>query len=765
MKLRSIKIVLIACFISLYTYGQKQNESSDLDQSSFNSILDVLPHISKDSTKAEITTHVAAMIDWMKEEHYKTNYVSTLIYAENGLALAKRSNNEDHIHDVRAVLGTTLIRINDTVRAKNLFLKSLKEGKKTNDSSLILRAKGNLANVYYNIEGYKGKTIKIYLESIEIASRLKDTTRLFVLHHNLSRAYNETEDPANSAYHIKKTELYLNFLGRPPHYEASHLHNKGRQLLLLNEPDKAIENFKKTIDISESIDFVDALIEGYTGYKDALELKEDYKGVYELTKKLEVYEEKKDKEEVNNITEAVSAKLNVERFKDQIKSKELEKKLLVEQAGRKNSLLALVVGIGVFLMLILLISYFSHTRRKALVKDLQIKNKQYLEAKKQSDELTKAKSKFFATVSHELRTPLYGVIGLSSILLENNDLKKHEKDLKSLKFSADYLLALINDLLHMNKIDNDSFTEEENIFNLRELTTTIVSSFEYIRLQHQNDIRILIDKDSPKLLKGNSIRLSQILMNLIGNACKFTEKGSININIKTISQSDTNAKFQFIIEDTGPGIAECKLNQIFMEFTQIESSMSKYQGTGLGLPIVKKLVEKAGGIISVKSEIGKGTTFSFNLDLAISYEQEGQIVTPIQDLKQLVNKQILIVEDNRINQTVTKRILETEGVVCEIAKNGEEAVAMVKQKSYDLILMDINMPVKNGIDATKDIRVFNNFVPIIALTAVEIEEQKYQIFECGMNDIIVKPYDIDRFKKTIISNLSCKERDAFKKLA
>jgi signal transduction histidine kinase/BarA-like signal transduction histidine kinase len=495
------------------------------------------------------------------------------------------------------------------------------------------------------------------------------------------------------------------------------------------------------------------LVEGYTGYREALELKKDYKGFYEINKILKVYEEGKEEREAKNIIDAVSAKLNVERYKNQIKTNELEKELLVQQAERRNIFFILAIATVAFLVLTLVITYVSSKKRKALVEDLKIKNKQYLMAKKESEEFAKTKTKFFATVSHELRTPLYGVIGLSSILLENEDLKKHEKDLKSLKFSANYLLTLINDLLHISKIENKKFTEEDSTFNLKTLTSRIVSSFEYIKLQHQNEISVTLDEEVPLFVKSNPVRLSQILMNLISNACKFTEKGKIAITIELVEKTATVAKLKFTISDTGPGIEKTKLDHVFNEFAQIKSSSSDYQGTGLGLPIVKKLIEQANGTITVESELGKGSTFTFTLSMQISNETLEQHVSPLLDVKQLEDKKVLIVEDNRINQTVTKRILENEGVVCTIAENGEKAISAVKQATFDLILMDINMPVKNGFEATKQIRKFNTVIPIIALTAVDIEEQKNEIFDCGMNDIILKPYDIDQFKKTIASNL------------
>lgn len=750
-----ILILIIYCF-SLPLQGQTQDLDSNSNSNNLNSILDVLPKISKDSTKAEITKHVDVMIRLMGDEFYKANYAPILIYADKGLALAKKSSNVNHIHETRSVVGNTLIKFKDTIKAKKIFLESLKYAEKTNDSSLILRSKGNLANVYYHMDSYRNKTIEIYLESIKFAERLKDTTRLFVLHHNLARAFNEKEKPDRSNYHIEKTTYYLNLLGNPPHYQASHFHNIGLKFLLLNKPDEAIKNFKKTIALCKNTEFTEALVEGYTGYRDALEMKKDYKEFYNINKILKVYEEGKEESDAKNIIDAVNAKLSVERYKNQIKTNELEKVLLVQQAERKNIFFVLSIATVAFLVLILVITYVSSKRRKALVADLKIKNKQYLIAKKESEEFAKTKTKFFATVSHELRTPLYGVIGLSSILLENEDLKKHEKDLKSLKFSANYLLTLVNDLLHINKIENKSFIEEDSTFNLKTLMSRIVSSFEYITLQHQNEISIKFHKEVPLLLKCNSVQLSQILMNLIGNACKFTEKGKIDIAIELLESTDTVAKLKFKIKDTGPGIEKTKLNHVFNEFAQIDSSSSNYQGTGLGLPIVKKLIEQANGTITVESELGKGSTFTFTMNMQISNEPLELNPPPILDFKQLEFKRVLIVEDNRINQTVTKRILESEGVVCTIAENGEKAVSAVKKATFDLILMDINMPVKNGIEASKDIRQFNTTIPIIALTAVDIEEQKNQIFECGMNDIILKPYDIDLFKKTITTNLNSK---------
>lgn len=745
-------VILLLLFFSLSVKAQQQKNGSFLELDPTYVSEYEFPVISKDSTQVEIIAHMDEVLNWMNKEQFKYNFVAPLIYSETALSLTNKLGDKSYLHRTRALIGTIMLRVKDTANAKALFLKTLHDAEATNDSTYILASKGNLANAYYYTGNYNHKAIANYLDGVGIAKNLKDTARIFIMHHNVSRIFLEDKDIKNSSYHIEQSAKFVKNLNNP-FYKSGQLRNEGELYVLLNQPDKAIKKFKENIAIAESNQAMDGIIEGHQGYIKALELKGDYEAIYRVNKKLKVYTDKKEKEDDNLTIEAAKARINVSRYKEQIKSKEIEKELLEQQADGKSFLLILVIGVLFFISIIFAQTFFLNKKRKKLIVVLKKKNRQYLEAKKQSEELTKSKSKFFATVSHELRTPLYGVIGLSSILLENNDLKKHEKDLKSLKFSANYLLALINDLLKFNKIENKKFTEENVTFNLKDLINAIVASFEYVILQHENEIKIEIHEDVPHLVRGNSIRLSQILMNLISNTCKFTEKGTIGIEVIVLKELNNKISLQFKVEDNGPGIEQHKLSNIFNEFTQIDTSTSNYQGTGLGLSIVKKLVEQAKGTIKVESELGQGTTFIFNIALETVNKTDTQLTIPIVDFKQLAKKHILIVEDNRINQTVTKRILENIDVVCSIANNGEEAIALVKENTFDLILMDINMPIKNGFEATKKIRDFNTNIPIIALTAVEIEEEKHQIFACGMNDIILKPYDIDQFKTTILDNI------------
>nr|MCH9661173.1 response regulator [Bacteroidota bacterium] len=318
---------------------------------------------------------------------------------------------------------------------------------------------------------------------------------------------------------------------------------------------------------------------------------------------------------------------------------------------------------------------------------------------------------------------------------------------------ANYLLALINDVLNISKIESYNLEDEQEVFNLHELLESIISSFEYMRLQNNNSISVDISKGIPFWLKGNPVQLSQVLMNLVGNACKFTENGSIVIEALEVNNTDTQTDITFSVKDTGIGISKEKHIAIFEEFSQVENNNYTYQGTGLGLPIVKKLLARSNSEIELKSELGKGSEFTFTLSFIPTEKEPLPKELAIMDPILLKNKKILIAEDNRINQIVTKKILENNGMTCVIATNGKEAVLEMKNQKFDLILMDLNMPVMDGFEASRQIRLNHTKIPIVALTAVEVEEVRNKIYIAGMNDIIVKPYDINKFLQTILKNI------------
>lgn len=422
--------------------------------------------------------------------------------------------------------------------------------------------------------------------------------------------------------------------------------------------------------------------------------------------------------------------------------------LAIQKVKRRTLINYMLIGVIILGCGFIGFLIYLARRRSSFINSL--KQKLLVEkAKMESERLAQVKRSFFSTVSHELRTPLYGVISLSNILLEKNKDKDNLQDLESLKFSADYLLALVNDVLQLNKIDSAKQLDiHQDVFSVVELLDNITSSFEYIKIQNNNQIKSLYSSHLPHLVKGNSTRLSQILMNLIGNAYKFTEDGTIIIKVDTTVEN-SNVTLEFSIEDHGQGIAQNKIQQIFEEFAQGESINKTYQGTGLGLPKVRKLLHTEGSKIRVESQMGEGSKFSFKMNYVIIQEKataEPSIKKEqkIFDIKELTGLKILVVEDNKINQMVTRKILEKDKVICDITDNGSIAVEKTQTNSFDLILMDINMPVMDGLKATRAIREFSD-VPIIALTAIELGEMQEKIYNCGMNDITVKPYDVRSF--------------------
>jgi CheY-like chemotaxis protein len=287
-----------------------------------------------------------------------------------------------------------------------------------------------------------------------------------------------------------------------------------------------------------------------------------------------------------------------------------------------------------------------------------------------------------------------------------------------------------------------------------------VKSFEFTRLQNKNTIHLELCQEANSNLVGDKVRLSQILMNLVGNAMKFTERGDIWIKTKLIESSEKTAKIYFEIRDNGSGISKHNQELIFEEFSQLQSANYNYQGTGLGLPIVKKLLTLFNSEINLVSKEGEGSTFSFEIEFENGKISKEDLVQNIQDhelsLESIMSsgeKRILVVDDNRINQVVTKRILEQQQFVVDLCDNGVDAIERVKHNQFELVLMDVNMPGISGLEATKRIREFNKDIPIIALTAMEIDEIREEIYESGVNDIIVKPYDTARFYQVIFKNL------------
>jgi PAS domain S-box-containing protein len=382
--------------------------------------------------------------------------------------------------------------------------------------------------------------------------------------------------------------------------------------------------------------------------------------------------------------------------------------------------------------------------------------KELLEAKIKAENAVKSKQQFLSNMSHEIRTPLNSIIGFTKVILKTDLTEKQRKYLTAIKISGDTLIVLVNDILDLAKVDAGKMIFDKAPFRLSSSISAMLHLFE-AKMQEKNlKLDVQYDVNIPEVLEGDSTRLHQIIINLVSNAIKFTNKGKITVSVRKLFEDQENVTVGFSVGDTGIGIEKGDLDMIFENFQQAHTTSSKkFGGTGLGLAIVKKLVETQGGSIKVQSEVGKGSVFSF----VLNFKKTTREVDFQDDIIQFVesefkNSKVLIVEDVEFNQLLVKGLLDEFGFVSDIAINGKHAIENLEKETYDVILMDLQMPEMDGFQATTYIRdVLRLKTPIIALTAdvstVDIEKCR----EVGMDDYISKPINEQILYNKIVAQI------------
>jgi PAS domain S-box-containing protein len=378
--------------------------------------------------------------------------------------------------------------------------------------------------------------------------------------------------------------------------------------------------------------------------------------------------------------------------------------------------------------------------------------KELLLSRKKALELVVAREQFLANTSHEIRTPMNAIIGLSDLLKDTPLTEKQKEYVYSIHTSAENLLVIINDILDLSKIEAGKLTLETIHFDLQDKLSILIRSMQIKALEKNLYLDLRVDTHLCTHVKGDPYRLNQILMNLLSNALKFTEKGSVILRVELAEEQSNRQVIRFRVEDTGIGIAPDKLQYIFDDFTQADASTTrKYGGTGLGLSISRKLAELMKGSLSVTSQVGAGSAFILELPL-----EKG--VPMLQNKKSLYetspnllqHKTVLLVEDNEFNQLLASTILEQWNTKVTIARHGQEAVEKVKMQEFDVILMDIQMPVMGGVEATRIIRnELSIHTPIIALTANAIVENVKEYIDNGMNACVTKPFQREKLFEVI----------------
>ncbi|MDP2722269.1 MAG: ATP-binding protein [Bacteroidales bacterium] len=360
-----------------------------------------------------------------------------------------------------------------------------------------------------------------------------------------------------------------------------------------------------------------------------------------------------------------------------------------------------------------------------------------------AEDAVKAKQQFLSNMSHEIRTPMNAIIGFTKVLLKTELTVKQKEYLQAIKLSGDALIVLINDILDLAKVDAGKMTFEQIPFKMSFSISAMLHLFE--TKIHEKNLKLVKEYDNaiPKILLGDPVRLHQIILNLLSNAVKFTAKGKITVSVRLLAENDDTATIGFAVSDTGIGIPASKLGKIFDNFQQASSGTSRlYGGTGLGLSIVKQLVEPQGGTIKVESKVNVGSTFSFSLSFQktkAKTEFDSEIVELHEDI---TGVKVLVAEDIPLNQLLMKTLLDDFGFECDIADNGKVAITKMRNNTFDIVLMDLQMPEMTGFEATDYIRnVMKSDIPIIALTADVTTADLAKCKAVGMNDYIAKPVD------------------------
>ncbi|MHA7943073.1 hybrid sensor histidine kinase/response regulator [Formosa sp. 3Alg 14/1] len=680
------------------------------------------------------------------------NYYPAKKKLEEALSLAESIDNKKSIGLILSKFGKLEFRIDEPSTAIKTLTKAIEVQRFAMDDANIAETYKTLGNVFMYLDQYD-EALTYYKSSLTLFEQenLEEFEAEVLL--NQGRAYLGLKQYRKARVQIDKS-LALAQRFDLDKIKSSALIHQAKVSYFLNDDENALKLGNQGLQLAESNNYSDVLSHGYLILSELNEKLGNFKVSTQYLKKHIALSEMLLKQKRENLSPESQAKFILDNQTEFQKEKEADlEKLKVDKSLNKLATI-LSIALITILSLLTLSLYKNNNIRLKTNNMLHKKNRELIVAKEKAELASKTKANFLSTVTHELRTPLYAVTGLTSMLLEENPKPDQIQHLKSLKFSGDYLLTFINDILQINKIEANKVDIEYEVFDLKKKVSDVIAALNNSAIDNGVKIHFEYGKNLPTNYKADQIKISQILINLIGNSIKFTKDGDIWVRVSKISNNNDVFNLKFEIEDNGIGITEEKQNHMFESFSQGSIQINrKYGGTGLGLSIVKGLIDILGGKIYLKSNLNKGTTFYFEIPLK---QTEEKIAIPknknyFKDVTELElsNIKILVVEDNKINQMITNKILTKMKLQCDIVDNGEEAVDLVKNNHYDVVLMDIHMPGISGIEATKIIRTFDKDLTIFALTAVTIEDKMHEFEEAEFDDIISKPFKQADFEKKL----------------
>jgi signal transduction histidine kinase/CheY-like chemotaxis protein/tetratricopeptide (TPR) repeat protein len=630
--------------------------------------------------------------------------------------------------------------------AISYYRKAIAIGMRLKNEADMISAYNNLAIVYQEQKQYE-KAISYFIRVLAFDIRMGDSVNIGGSYNNIGVVYHGMKNYAKALQYFK---ISLNYKEPKQDHEgiANTCNNLAEVYADMRSP-QAVLWLEKALDIARKYKFNAVLLENYRIAKSYYEHTDNYKKALNYANLHQQLKDSMRVDEANVEIEQIQRRYEVEKAAKEITMKNAELDRSKYRAWIYLLLTLVVIVTAIYL-------YFTMQKTRLLNKQLSMQQQQIIDAnnelirkneeaeraRREAEEAVKAKSQFLSIMSHEIRTPLNAIIGLANLLSENNPRADQQKNINVLKTSSGNLLTLLSDILDFSKIEAGKMAIEQVDFSLKQLVYQLYNLFAAKATEKGLELRIQYDEKTPANLRGDSLHLNQVLLNLISNAIKFTKEGYVELGVKLEASEGDSYAIAFTVADTGIGIPLHQLNSIFDPFTQADSKTTReFGGTGLGLSISKQLLSMLGSQLIVKSQQGKGSEFTFVLQfkkskqMMIPEQQENMDSTP--DLSRV---KILIVEDNAVNVFVIKQFLAKWNAETVVADNGEQAIEKIKATDFDVVLMDLHMPVMDGFEASRQILQLKPSSKIIAITATQETEISDELRETGIVDFVGKPF-------------------------
>ncbi len=726
-------------------------------------------------TTKELEENIPILIKYNREQELARSYVLLGIAQErqgrfneaiksyfSALFIFDKLNDLDGIADCYNNIGLIYKEQKRFYLAEVYFNKSLDLAAKiaTTNEDARINAINNLA-ILYQETGKVSKALPYFLEVYEYDKKSNSIENLGLSYNNLGviytllKDYKRALDFLRKATEIKKNSESLDDL-------SNSYNNLGFCFYGMKSYDSAEFYYKKGEFLAKRGSYLSFLQESYIGLADVYAANKDFALALKY-------------EKLNNSLKDTLYRINgpnsIDKLKDEyitLKQEKDESEVLIQTERTRVRRIFIWFVLALFSALMILMWFYvvkvkknntqlNQKQKKIEIQNkiLQVKNIEILQAKEAAEEAAKVKSQFISTISHEIRTPLNAIIGATNLLNQNFPNQDQIENLNILKISSDNLLSLVNNILDFSKMEAGKMQFENIEFNLKNIVLDIRDLFSIKAAEKGVELLVNYDEKIPAVLKGDPLRINQLLINLVSNALKFTEKGYVKVDLSMQLSTVNHALIHVKVSDTGIGISSQKQTQIFESFTQADGTITrKFGGSGLGLSICKRILENLNSKLQLSSEPGVGSTFYFSINFEVSRNAAiGKSSRTASFENSIKGKRILIAEDNMMNILVIRQFLHKWGVVTDVVMNGKEAYAKVSSETFDAVLMDIHMPEMDGIEATRLIRKLSDErkrrIPIIAITAENEMQFRQKVYEVGMNDYIFKPFNPDDLRERL----------------